>query len=394
MERIAVLITAAGASTRMGSPIKKEYLSLEGAPVLQRCLEAFASTGLVTWYLVTVPPGGEEEARRVLQPWLQNSANREATLFVEGGKTRQESVRRGLEVLNKLNPSIVLIHDGARPWVKPRTIQQVVEGVQHTGACAPVVPLVDSLKRLNPDRTLESHVDRSTLVGIQTPQGFRFSEILQAHRLASKEEKEYLDDTEIYHRYIGPVSTVPGEKSNIKITYPEDIPVEKTLTVQRIGFGYDLHRLVPGRKLWIGGVEIPADRGEEGHSDGDVLIHAVIDALLGAASLGDIGLHFPPSDPAYKDISSRILLRKTRELLSNTGFQILNIDCTVVLEEPKLLPHREAILKALAQDLLVQPDRLSVKGKTKEQVDSVGNREAVEAYAVALLSKERREPNA
>jgi 2-C-methyl-D-erythritol 4-phosphate cytidylyltransferase/2-C-methyl-D-erythritol 2,4-cyclodiphosphate synthase len=342
--------------------------------------------------LVTVPPGGEEEARRVLQPWLQNSANREATLFVEGGKTRQESGRRGLEVLNKLNPSIVLIHDGARPWVKPRTIQQVVEGVQHTGACAPVVPLVDALKRLNPDRTLESHVDRSTLVGIQTPQGFRFSEILQAHRLASKEEREYLDDTEIYHRYIGPVSTVPGEKSNIKITIG-GYSCGENPTVQRIGFGYDPNRLVPAESYGLGGRN-PRDRGEEGHSDGDVLIHAVIDALLGAASLGDIGLHFPPSDPAYKDISSRILLRKTRELLSNTGFQILNIDCTVVLEEPKLLPHREAILKALAQDLLVQPDRLSVKGKTKEQVDSVGNREAVEAYAVALLSKELREPNA
>jgi len=397
MKRHAVLITAAGSSTRMGNSIKKEYLPLGNTTVLEKSLRTFESTGLFTWFVITIPPGGEGKARQVLAPWLQDPVHEKHTLFVEGANNRQGSVRKGLLALEPHAPELVLIHDGARPWVSARTILRVFEGTHRCGACAPVIPLVDSLKRLLPDGTIAEHVDRSAFVGIQTPQGFRFSEILEAHLRAASDGREYLDDTEIYHRYIGKVETVEGERGNRKITYWEDMHMtaregDSQQQITRIGFGYDIHRLVEGRTLWIGGVVIPSSKGEEGHSDGDVLIHAVIDALLGAVSLGDIGSHFPPTDPAYKDISSRLLLQKVRGLIQEAGFQVVNLDCTVVLEKPKLLPHRETICKTLAEDLRISPSQISVKGKTKERQDAVGREEAIEAYAVALLASLSPDP--
>ncbi|MCX7788472.1 MAG: 2-C-methyl-D-erythritol 2,4-cyclodiphosphate synthase [Spirochaetes bacterium] len=390
MERHAVLITAAGSSTRMGNSVKKEYLFLGNTSVLEQCLRTFESTGLFDWFVITIPPGGVSKARQVLALWLQDPGHHQHTLFVEGASNRQGSVRNGLQALSPYEPSTVLIHDGARPWVNPQTILRVFEGTQKYGACAPVVPLVDSLKRLHPDGTIAEHVDRSAFVGIQTPQGFRFPEIYEAHLLAATDGKEYLDDTEIYHRYIGNVHTVEGDRANRKITYWEDIHMANQAgggkqRINRIGFGYDLHRLVEQRTLWVGGVAIPSPKGEEGHSDGDVLIHAIIDALLGAISCGDIGSHFPPSDPAYKDISSRILLQKAVSLIQSAGWKVINLDCTVVLETPKLLPYREKICQTLATDLQISPSQISVKGKTKEKQDAVGKQEAIEAYAVALL---------
>lgn len=374
----------------MGNPVKKEYLYLGNVSVLERCLRTFESTGLFTWFVITIPPGGETKARQVLSSWLQDPAHHQHTLFVEGAATRQGSVRNGLLALEPYEPDTVLIHDGARPWVSPRTIHCVFEGTQRFGACAPVIPVVDAIKRLFPDGTIAEHVDRSAFVGIQTPQGFRFPDILKAHLMAASDGKEYLDDTEIYHRYVGKVQTLEGDRGNRKITYWEDIHMaaqggESQKRVNRIGFGYDIHRLVEHRTLWIGGVAVPSSRGEEGHSDGDVLIHAVIDALLGSISLGDIGSHFPPADPAYKDISSRILLQKVQSLLQEAGWRVVNLDCTVVLETPKLLPYREKICNTLAEDLQISPSQISVKGKTKEHQDAVGRQEAIEAYAVALL---------
>ncbi len=374
----------------MGNSVKKEYLYIGNTTVLETCLRAFESTGLFDWFVITIPPGGENRAREALSSWLRDPTHLKHTLFVEGANNRQGSVRNGLLTLRPLEPDTVLIHDGARPWVSPQTIRKVFEGTQKFGACAPVIPLVDSIKRLLPDGTIAEHVNRSAFVGIQTPQGFRYPEILEAHLKAASDGRAYLDDTEIYHRYIGDVHTVEGDKANRKITYWEDIHMtaQSGATFQRmlrIGFGYDLHRLVENRTLWVGGVAIPSSKGEEGHSDGDVLIHAIIDALLGAASLGDIGSHFPPSDPAYKDISSRILLKKARSLIQDAGWKVINLDCTVVLETPKLLPYRESICQTLADDLQISTSQVSVKGKTKEKQDAVGKQEAIEAYAVALL---------
>jgi 2-C-methyl-D-erythritol 2,4-cyclodiphosphate synthase/2-C-methyl-D-erythritol 4-phosphate cytidylyltransferase len=386
----AALITAAGKSTRMGADVKKEYLLLGGKPLILHALEAFENSGIIGVYVITVPPGGGDVARDVLASWLGGAGRAEKTLFVDGGDSRQESVYNGLCALRDFRPDIVLIHDGARPWVRPGLILEVARAARLYGACLPLTPVVDALKEVNTDGFLEAHPDRGRFRGAQTPQGFLFEKILDAHGKAAGDGRAYLDDTEIYGAYMGRVFSVPGDLRNRKVTYPSDLdehrpPDEAPGAGPRIGFGWDLHRLVPERKLLLGGVEIPSPKGGEGHSDADVLIHAIIDALFGAAGLGDIGSHFPPSDPAYKNISSRVLLRRAVALLRAENLRIVNLDCTVVLESPKILPYRQAIAACLAEDLGVSPPLISVKGKTKEKVDAVGEGRAVEAFAVALL---------
>jgi 2-C-methyl-D-erythritol 4-phosphate cytidylyltransferase/2-C-methyl-D-erythritol 2,4-cyclodiphosphate synthase len=379
----------------MGGHQKKEYFPARGKPLILHALEAFEKTGIVSLYVITVPPGGEDEARAVLSPWLARRESRAQTLFVFGGDTRQKSVYQGLRALASYNPGIVLIHDGARPWVTPELILAVAGGAQSHGACLPLTPAVDALKKINAAGFVELHLDRGQIRGAQTPQGFIYSRILEAHTQAASDGHLYMDDTEIYAAYEGPVFSVPGDEENKKITYPSDLqnlpktentdaPGPKT-GVPRVGFGYDLHRLTEGRRLLLGGVDIPFSKGEDGHSDGDVLIHAVIDALFGAAGLGDIGSRFPPSDPAYKDISSRILLRRAAELVRGENLRIGNLDCTVVLEMPKILPYRQAITSRLAEDLGIPPAVVSVKGKTKEKADATGEGRAVEAFATVLL---------
>jgi 2-C-methyl-D-erythritol 4-phosphate cytidylyltransferase/2-C-methyl-D-erythritol 2,4-cyclodiphosphate synthase len=371
----------------MGGGIKKEYLCVYGKPLLLYALEAFEKSAVVSLYVITVPPGGEEEARVVLAPWFEEPSRAQATFFAAGGDTRQKSVYLGLLALERLNPAFVLIHDGARPWVRPDLIRAVLDGVKAHGACLPLAPAVDALKQINAGGFLQAHLERGSVRGAQTPQGFVYARILEAHRRAADEGRAFLDDTEIYAAYAGPVFSVPGDERNKKITYPSDLqeaPAAEA-ALPRVGFGYDLHRLKEGRRLLLGGVELPSPKGEEGHSDGDVLIHAIIDALLGAAGLGDIGEHFPPGEAAYKDISSGILLRRAAQLVREKNLRVVNLDCTVILETPKILPYRRAIAAKLAEDLNIVPAAISVKGKTKEKVDATGEGRAIEAFAVVLL---------
>jgi 2-C-methyl-D-erythritol 4-phosphate cytidylyltransferase/2-C-methyl-D-erythritol 2,4-cyclodiphosphate synthase len=372
----------------MGGGVKKEYRVWGGKPLILHALEAFEKSGIVSLYVITVPPGGVAQARDVLAPWFLGEGRGGKTLFVEGGGTRQESVRRGLRAMEDFSPGIVLIHDGARPWLGPELILAVARAAGLHGACLPLTPAVDALKQVSADGFLEAHLDREKIRGAQTPQGFVYEKILDAHNKAAGDGRPYIDDTEIYAQYGGPVFSVAGDGRNKKITYPSDLDEGQNALgrgLPRVGFGWDLHRLVPERKLLLGGVEIPSPRGEDGHSDGDVLAHALIDALLGAAGLGDIGGHFPASDPAYKDISSRILLRRAADLVRAENLRVVNIDCTVVLESPKILPYRKAIADCLAGDLGISAAAVSVKGKTKEKVDATGEGRAVEAFAVVLL---------
>jgi 2-C-methyl-D-erythritol 4-phosphate cytidylyltransferase/2-C-methyl-D-erythritol 2,4-cyclodiphosphate synthase len=383
----AALITAAGSGVRMGGGIKKEYLRVSDKPLLLHVLEAFEKSAVVSLYLITVPPGGEQAARAVLAPWLAEASRARITFFAAGGGTRQQSVYHGLCALERLNPAFVLIHDGARPWVRPELIRAVLEGVKAHGACLPLAPAVDALKEVNAEGFVQAHLARARIRGAQTPQGFVYAKILEAHRRAADDGRACLDDTEIYAAYAGPVFSIPGDERNKKITYPSDLREDSgaRTPIPRTGFGYDLHRLAEGRRLLLGGVELPSPKGEEGHSDGDVLIHALIDALLGAAGLGDIGEHFPPSEAAYKDISSRILLRRAARLVYQKNLRVVNLDCTVILESPRILPYRQAILANLAEDLNIPPEVISVKGKTKERVDAAGEGRAIEAYAAVLL---------
>jgi 2-C-methyl-D-erythritol 2,4-cyclodiphosphate synthase/2-C-methyl-D-erythritol 4-phosphate cytidylyltransferase len=455
---IAAIICAAGSSKRMGGR-KKEYLALPSfskenllstpLTVLGAAVSAFAALPQIKPIVITVPPGEESEARSRLPKEL--ISENERIFFVSGGKTRRASVHNALLFLASHKPAYVLIHDGARPWIRRELIGEIIEGAIKYGAAIPALPLVETPKELKTSsgevKFIERHLRRENLCAVQTPQGFAFPEILAAHEKAAEREAkegfEYTDDAEVWGEFIGQVAVIPGDPENIKITYPEDLGVCRALPLsikkmrknivfkhfllcklrkeplnrrilrqtaakfyksdrlqetaaygktlvntQRIGIGRDLHRLASGRKFLLGGVEIPFDKGELGHSDGDVLAHAVCDAILGAAGLGDIGELFPDSDPAYKDADSMKLLERAWQSVKAQGWQLANLDCVVCCENPKILPHRDSIRSSIAKALDADPATVFVKGKTAEGLGPIGSEEAVEAMAVCLLEKQ------
>lgn len=424
---VAVLITAAGSGERFGG--KKETEDLDGRAVLDRAVSAFCRLPGLAALVVTAPEGREAGLRRVLgSPTLADLERlRDRFRIVPGGPTRRDSVRRGLEALARIlapadtaagssaslpesvRDMVVLVHDGARPWLSPSLAERVAAAAARVGACVPVTPLVETPKEISPDGLVTRHPPRSVLASAQTPQGFRLGPLLEAHRRADSEGVEATDDAELWARYVGPVAWTEGERANRKITFREDLacrpgesdpavgvpsrpgpgnppadPRGGAAEVFRVGEGWDIHRLAPGRRLLLGGVEVPSDRGEEGYSDGDVLLHAVIDALLGSAALGDVGLHFPPGAPEWEDADSRDLTRRARDLVRRAGWRPVNLDCTVILEGPRLAPHREAIRSSLADLLGLEPDAVSFKAKTMEGLGPVGEGRAVEARAVLL----------
>jgi 2-C-methyl-D-erythritol 4-phosphate cytidylyltransferase/2-C-methyl-D-erythritol 2,4-cyclodiphosphate synthase len=403
---IAAVICAAGSSSRMGTG-KKEYLPLPQGDsrltVLGATVAAFASCPRIETIVVTVPTGEEGIARSCLPEGLlaREGGIEGGILFVEGGPTRRSSVHRALSLLEPCHPTHVLIHDGARPWVKRDLIERCIEAAIRYGAVTPVLPLVETPKELEPSgnaQIIKHHLRRTALCTAQTPQGFAFPEILRAHEKAAvKEEKEsidYTDDAEVWGEFAGQVTVIPGDPENRKITFPEDLESSPCspapllpYSLVRIGLGKDIHRLAEGRRFLLGGVEIPFEKGEEGHSDGDVLAHAVCDALLGAAGLGDIGELYPPDDLAWKDADSMELLKGAWHLVKAGGWRIANLDCTVSCEAPKILPHRESIRRSLAGALNVDPGVVFLKGKTNEGLGPVGKGEAVEALAICLIAK-------
>lgn len=413
--RRAVLITAAGLSQRFGSG-KKELALLDGRSILDLAVRPFLSLPGLEALVITAPAGREAELRAALS--AESLVALEALgpgrfAVVAGGPSRRDSVRLGLEVIAKaLSPAaesmgaldevVVLVHDGARPWLSADLASRVAAAAAKEGAALPVVSLVDTPKELGADGMVAGHPARAALGGAQTPQGFRLGSLLAAHRKAAAEGVDCTDDTELWSRYVGKVAWVAGETGNRKVTYAADLPAAAAVTgtgpatavtgtgpaaAFSVGQGWDLHRLVPGRRLMLGGVQVPSDKGEEAHSDGDVLLHAIIDALLGAAALGDIGTHFPPSEARWKDADSRDLARAAASLVGDCGWEIGNLDCTVVLEAPRLGPHREAIRASIAACLGIETEAISFKAKTKEGVDAVGEGRAIEAMAIALLRR-------
>jgi len=405
---VFVVVTAAGKSERFGGG-KKELLRLErgasasAATVLDRAISPFIRLPGLSALVVTAPPGREDEVRSAISPasraFLEERLGRRFAV-VPGGSTRRDSVRLALEAIAtfaagtdaepQLGEAVVLVHDGARPWASETLVLSVAEAAAERGASVPVTPLVDTPKELGPDGTVTRHPSRASFGGAQTPQGFRFAPFLAAHRRAAAEGVDCTDDAELWDRYVGPVASVPGDPENRKITYREDLPDtargESAVAARfRVGSGWDLHRLVPGRRLVVGGVVVPFELGEDGHSDGDVLLHAAIDALLGAAALGDIGAHFPPSDERWRDADSRVLARAVAALVREAGWEPGNLDCTVVLERPRLGPYRDAIRASVAECLGMPVGAVSVKAKTKEGVDAAGEGRAVEAQAIVAL---------
>jgi len=409
---IVVVVTAAGRSERFGGG-KKELERLGDASVIDRSVSLFLALKDLALLVVTAPPGGVGPIRAALSPETR-SALGERLLVVEGGASRRDSMRAGLESVADtfreheraaaLKDAIVLVHDGARPWASPELAAAVAEAAAEKGAAIPVLPLSDTPKSVSSDGKITGHPLRSSLAAAQTPQAFRFEALLEAHRRAAAEGFDCTDDAELWAHYAGQVYWVAGEAANRKITFREDLAVRdraeavgageaaregKALPASglRVGEGWDLHRLVPGRRLMLGGVAVPSELGEEAHSDGDVLLHAAIDALLGAAALGDIGAHFPPEDESWRDADSRKLAARAAGLVREAGYEIVNLDCTVVLERPRLGPHRDAMRASMAQALGVDIGSISVKAKTSEGVDAAGEGRAIEARAIALLVK-------
>lgn len=369
----------------MGGAVPKCFLRLAGLPLFAHSLQTFYAVGELEQTALVVPAGTEQEATRL----VTEVGIPPPTQIVAGGATRAESVRAGLAALAELPPEIVVIHDGARPLATVQLFQQTIQAARHYGAALAAIPLTDTLKRAGDDLLVADTPSREGLWRAQTPQTFRFELIREAHRRAQEEGWPASDDAVLVEQLGHPVRLCPSSETNLKVTTPQDLARAKRLLgasrQRRVGHGYDLHRLVPGRPLILGGLEVPYEKGLLGHSDGDVACHALADALLGAVAQGDIGLHFPDSDPQYAGADSTVFLRQVSEKIAQAGFAIVNCDITLQAEEPRLRPHLEAMRRRLAEVLGLDPGQVSIKATTTEGVGPIGEKQAMAAHAVVLL---------
>jgi 2-C-methyl-D-erythritol 4-phosphate cytidylyltransferase/2-C-methyl-D-erythritol 2,4-cyclodiphosphate synthase len=375
---IAALLMAAGTGQRFGAPQPKQYLPLLGRPVIRHAAEALLAEGLVDRLLPVVAPGEEARVAAMLE-------GLPALPPVQGGATRAESVRAGLEALAIDPPAIVLVHDAARPVIPPGTIAALRDALAQVPGAIPAQPVTDTLKRGAAARILET-VPREGLFRAQTPQAFRFDALLAAHRAG---DGGATDDAALLEAGGLPVALVPGGEANIKITWPEDLArVEAILSarlVPRMGTGFDVHRLVPDRPLVLCGIKVPHPLGLSGHSDADVGIHALCDAIYGALAEGDIGRWFPPSEAQWKDADSARFLRHAAGRIAARGGVLANADVTLICESPKITPHAPAMRARLADLLGVAVGAISVKATTTERLGFPGRGEGIAAQAAAVV---------
>lgn len=382
MARCAVLILAGGSGSRVGSDIPKQYLRLSGVPVIRRTVNAFLAHPSIDTVQVVIGSNDSEMYRRALSGAALPAP-------VTGGASRQESGLRGLEALEGAAPDFVLIHDAARPFVDTATIDRVIAALGDHVAVLPAVPVVDTVKRgAGIPPIVDTTVDRRDLWRAQTPQGFRFAEILEAHRNAIGQE--LTDDTAIAEHAGIKVALVTGSDDNFKITTREDLDRAERICgamagETRIGTGFDVHAFGTGDHVILCGVKIDHGQALEGHSDADVALHAITDALLGAIAEGDIGSHFPPSDPQWRGAASRVFLKHAADLIAARGGSIGNIDLTIICEAPKVGPHRDAMRTSLADMLAIDRDRISVKATTTEKLGFTGRGEGIAAQAAITV---------
>ncbi|MCC6746628.1 MAG: 2-C-methyl-D-erythritol 4-phosphate cytidylyltransferase [Deltaproteobacteria bacterium] len=379
------LIVAAGKGQRMGGPLPKQFLTLGDRPVLAWTLQAFEACDAVHSVVLVVAPGSEEEVRELLRPFGLTKL----VAVRAGGAERADSVRQGLDALPQ-SATHVAIHDAARPLVRPEQIARAVSAAVETGAALLALPVRDTVKRGEGGLVAET-LDRRTLFLAQTPQVFALPLLRRAY--ATWNGDPVTDDVQLVERLGHPVRLVEGDPSNLKITVPEDLPLARAFLPEsamkerwpRVGVGYDVHQLVPGGPLILGGVEIPFSHHLLGHSDADVICHAAGDALLGAAALGDLGKFFPPGDPRYKGASSLDLLAEIRARVAEQGYRVGNLDTMVICERPKLSPFVPTMRERIARVLEVEPEVVSVKATTNEGLGFTGRGEGIAAHATALL---------
>lgn len=387
------LIPAAGRAARFNTDAaasgNKIFAPLVGRPLLRWTVEAFAAHAAVDGIMVVAQPGEVARCREALD------GIDKLLSIIPGGETRQASVAIGLYALGGAPDDLVLVHDGARPLVTADTIDRCINGAREFGNAVAALPVADTLKAVDEQQTVERTVDREGLWAVQTPQAFPVAMLYEAHVAARDAGWTGTDEASLVEKFGDqPVHLVLGALDNLKVTRPDDLRLaeavlrarrEELVGQTRIGFGYDIHRLVAGRRLVLGGVEIPSPRGLDGHSDADVLLHALCDALLGAAGLPDIGNLFPNTDPAYEGISSFHLLRQVWERLQTAGYAVGNVDLTLIAESPKIAPHVPQMRALIAQALGIEPARVGIKATTNEGLGSLGRGEGIAAHAVAAI---------
>jgi 2-C-methyl-D-erythritol 4-phosphate cytidylyltransferase/2-C-methyl-D-erythritol 2,4-cyclodiphosphate synthase len=398
---VTAILAAAGRGARLGAEVPKQLLTVGGRVILERSVALLLAHPGVAEIVVVLP------ARLAADPPAYLRGTAKPLRIVAGGARRQDSVQNGFDAVSE-RTDIIVVHDAARPFASERLISATIAAAADCGAAVAAVAARDTVKRVvhgNGDaaprggRRMIETLPREQIYLAQTPQAFR-REVLRDALALGSEGANATDEATLAERAGHIVQLVDGEQTNIKITTPADLPIAEAIAhaergpgarspaargASRIGTGYDLHRLVAGRPLIVAGIDIPSERGALGHSDADVVCHAVIDAILGAAALGDIGRHFPDTDLQWKNASSVDLLRRAVRVVAGGGFEVGNVDVTIVLEMPKLKDHIDAMRASLAAALGVDPGSVSLKGKTNEGVDAIGRGEAVAAHAVALL---------
>lgn len=377
------VIVAAGKGIRAGGGIPKQFRPVAGIPLLRRTVTAFQRHPLCGRIVIVIGDNQEALCREALgSVW-------DSVMTAPGGATRRESVLSGLTALaaSEDDQDTVLIHDGARPFVTTKVIDRVLGGVASYGAALPGLPVVDTLKRAPDGLAIQKTVPREGLYRAQTPQGFRLRSILTAH---TENSAEVTDDAALFEKLGKSVWIVSGDPANVKLTTEEDFTAAEerlaALIETRTGMGFDVHRFVEGDGVWLCGVRVPHDKRLEGHSDADVGLHAITDAILGAIADGDIGSHFPPSDPQWRGARSDLFLRYAADRVSSFGARILHVDATLVCERPKVGPHRDAMRARVADILGIEEGRISIKATTTEKLGFTGRGEGIACQAVATVA--------
>ena len=398
---VSVIVAAAGQGKRMRSGMNKTFISLHDKPVFSYSVRTFDACSAVDRLVIVVAPEETLQMEMLLngmnlsKPWQ----------VVAGGSERQYSIANALTVLQQQN-GIIVIHDGARPLTEPLLVEEVIHAAMKFRAAIAGVPVKDTVKLADENNFVSQTLERNCLWAVQTPQAFEAELLNQAYCQAMADGFLGTDDSTLVERLGVPVKIVAGSYCNLKITTPEDLCIAETLLRKnqmdrtcsndrlenqamtgRVGIGYDVHRLVDGRKLILGGVDVPYKQGLDGHSDADVLLHAIQDAMLGAAGLGDIGRHFPDSDMRYKGISSLILLANVRDLLVEDGWKVNNVDAVVIAEQPKISPYIAIMNETIAKTLQITIKQVNIKATTTERLGFTGRQEGIAAQAVVSLVK-------
>ena len=367
---VSLIIAAAGKGERAGFKENKLFFDLGDLKVIEKTVNAFLKTGLIKHYIIAA-------AKEDLDAIKKNFPD---FTVVTGGKTRTESVKNALKAVKD---EIVLIHDGARPFVSERIIKDCINSAINYGSGIAAVPVSDTVCAAD-NGEITDYIGKSGLFDIQTPQGFSTEKIKKAYEIS---DGVFNDDGEVYKNAFGSVRLIAGDKNNIKLTFPEDFIRARSFSEIRFGTGFDCHKLAENRKLILGGVEIPHRKGLLGHSDADVLTHAIMDALLSACALKDIGYHFPDDDPRYKDADSMKLLEKTLSLIGEKGFKVQSVSAVIMAEKPKLLPHIPNIARNLADALKIEKEKVGIGATTLEGLGFVGREEGICVRATAIVVK-------